>query len=62
MTRRKTGAIAAVLATLAVVAAITAVTASAATKPPIVIGNAPVADDGVAVRNTDALADQAAQN
>ena len=31
-------------------------------KPPIVVANAPVADDGVAVRNTGALADQAAQN
>jgi len=31
-------------------------------KPPIVIPNPPVADDGVVVRNTDGLADQAAQN
>lgn len=31
-------------------------------KPPVVIANAPVADGGVAVRNTGALADQAAQN
>ena len=31
-------------------------------KPPIVVANAPVADDGVAVRNTGALADQVAQN
>jgi len=31
-------------------------------KPPIVVADVPVADDGVAVRNTGALADQAAQN
>jgi hypothetical protein len=31
-------------------------------KPPMVIANPPVADDGVVVGNTGSLADQAAQN